>query len=203
MKTVPAGFSAVNTKKKKPMVSTRNKLVLWTGEKHSGKTTGAAKLVEIARAEGFNVAGLLALSLYRDGELLGFDAIDLRKETREPLAKRNTDTGKMGRFTFLPEGLKLGNAALSVTAVKSADLVIVDEFGPLELDGRLWRKNVDSLLASGGALILLVVRQELADAVRRTYTDFPCRNLAAIEPESIDKVIGMLRDYRRSPRETT
>jgi len=202
MKTVPAGFSAVNTIKKQPMVSTRNKLVLWTGEKHSGKTTSAAKLVEIARGEGFNVAGLLAPSLYRDGELLGFDAIDLRNETRAPLAKRNTDTGKTEQFTFLPEGLKLGNAALSATAAKSADLVIVDEFGPLELDGRLWRENVDSLLASSSALILLVVRQELAEQVRRVYTDFPCRNLAAIEPESIGKVIGMLGDCRQSQQET-
>ncbi|MGB2863405.1 MAG: NTP transferase domain-containing protein [Sedimentisphaerales bacterium] len=195
MKTVPAGFLAVNKKKKQPMVSTRNKLVLWTGEKHCGKTTSVAKLVEIARGEGFNVAGLLAPSLYSDGELLGFDALDLQNETSAPLAKRNTNAGKTERFTFLPEGLKLGNAALSATAAKSADLVIVDEFGPLELDGRLWRENVDSLLASSSALILLVVRQELADAVRRVYTDFPCRNLAAVESESIDKVIGMLRDF--------
>ena len=202
MKTVPAGFSTVNTKKKKPMVSTRNKLVLWTGEKHSGKTTRAAKLVEIARGEGFNIAGLLAPSLYRDGELLGFDAIDLQNETRAPLAKCNTDAGKTERFTFLPEGLKLGNAALSAKAAKSAELVIVDEFGPLELNGRGWRENVDSLLASSSALILLVVRQELADAVRRVYTDFSCRNLAAVEPESIDKVIGILRDCHPSQRET-
>ncbi|HUT46600.1 MAG TPA: nucleoside-triphosphatase, partial [Sedimentisphaerales bacterium] len=147
-------------------------------------------------------AGLLAPALYRDSELLGFDAIDLHNETRAPLARRKTDAGKTERFTFLPEGLKLGNAALSATAAKSADLVIVDEFGPLELKGRLWRENVDSLLASSSALILLVVRQELAGAVRRVYTDFPCRNLAAIEPESIDKVIGMLRDCRQSQRET-
>lgn len=203
MKTVPAGFSAVNTIKKKPMVSTRNKLVLWTGEKHSGKTTSAAKLVETARGEGFNVAGLLAPSLYRDGELFGFDAVDLQNETRAPLAKCSTEAGKTGRFVFLPEGLKLGNSALSTTSSKSADLVIVDEFGPLELDGGLWRENVDSLLASSGALILLVVRRELTGAVRRVYNDFSCRNLAAIEPESIDKVIGMLRDCRKSKRETT
>jgi len=203
MKTVTEGSLADPTIKKQPMVSTRNKLVLWTGEKHSGKTTSAAKLVETARGEGFNVAGLLAPSLYCHGELLGFDAIDLRNETREPLAKRNTDAGKTKRFTFLPEGLKLGNAALSATAAKSANIVIVDEFGPLELEGRLWRENVDSLLASGGALILLVVRQELAEAVRGAYTDFPCRRFDAIEPESIDKVIGMLNNSCRSPRETT
>ena len=129
MKTVPAGFSTVNTKKKKPMVSTRNKLVLWTGEKHSGKTTRAAKLVEIARGEGFNIAGLLAPSLYRDGELLGFDAIDLQNETRAPLAKRNTDTGKTIRFTFLPEGLKLGNAALRQRPLNPPILLLLTSSG--------------------------------------------------------------------------
>jgi len=179
------------------MVSIRDKLILWTGEKHSGKTTSVANLVKIARGEGFNVAGLLAPSLYHDSELLGFDAIDLHSEARVPLAKRKT-----GRFTFFDGGLKLGNAALSAPSTKSADLVIVDEFGPLELNGRLWRENVDSLLTSSNALILLVVRQELADVVRCAYTDFPCRNLAAIEPESIDKVIGMLRDRLQLQRET-
>ncbi|MFC1795236.1 nucleoside-triphosphatase [Planctomycetota bacterium] len=170
---------------------------MWTGEKHCGKTTSVANLVEIARGEGFNVAGLLAPSLYGDGELLGFDAIDLYNETRVPLARRKT-----GRFTFLADGLKLGNAALSTAATKSADLVIVDEFGPSEMKHEGWRKNVDSLIASSNALILLVVRQELADEVRRIYIDFPCRNLAAIEPESIDKVIGMLRECHQSQRET-
>jgi nucleoside-triphosphatase len=184
------------------MVSIRDKLILWTGQKHSGKTTSVAKLVEIARGEGFNVAGLLAPALYRDCELLGFDAIDLQNETRAPLANRNTDASKTEDFTFLAEGLKLGNAALSATATKTADLVIVDEFGPLELDGRLWRENVDSLLASSSALILLVVRQELADAVRRLYADLPGRKLNAIEPESIDIVIRMLRHCRQSQRET-
>jgi len=179
------------------MVSTYNKLILWTGEKHSGKTTSVANLVEIARSEGFIVAGLLAPSIYNNDELLGFDAIDLRNEKRIHLARRKT-----GQFTFLADGLKLGNTALSKAATKSADLVIVDEFGPLELKGQLWRESVDSLLTSSSALILLVVRQELADKVQRVYKDFPYRNLAAIEPESIDEVIGLLRNLRQLQRET-
>lgn len=180
------------------MVSIRYKLILWAGEKHSGKTTSVANLVKIARHDGFIVAGLLAPSIYNNDELLGFDAIDIHNEDRVPLAKRKT-----GRFTFFAEGLEFGNAVLSTTATKSADLIIVDEFGPLELIGQGWRENVDSLLSSCNALILLVVRKELTDEVQRAYTDFPCRNLAANEPESIDKVIGMLRDCRQSQRETT
>jgi nucleoside-triphosphatase THEP1 len=184
------------------MVSIRDKLVLWTGQKHSGKTTGAARLVNVARKEGFNIAGLLAPSLYREGELLGFDALDLRNKTRVPLARRETKSGKTGRFKFFQNGLKLGNDALNAEAAKTADLIIIDEFGPLELNGRGWRKNVDSLIASSNALILLVVRQELAESVCRLYADLPSRKLNAAEPKSIDKVIEMLRNFRASQRET-
>jgi nucleoside-triphosphatase THEP1 len=179
------------------MVSICEKLILWTGEKHSGKTTSAANLVKIIRSEGFNVAGLLAPSIYNDVELLGFDAIDLRSGKRIPLARRKT-----GQFSFFDSGLKFGNVALSIRATKSADLVIVDEFGPFELDGQGWRKNVDLLLASSNALILLVVRRELAGKVQQLYKEFPCRNLAAVEPESIDEVIGLLRISRQLKRET-
>jgi nucleoside-triphosphatase THEP1 len=184
------------------MVSIRDKLVLWTGEKHSGKTTSVTHLVNIVREEGFKVAGLLAPSLYRDGKLIGFDALDLRNETRVPLARLNTKAGKTERFEFLQEGLKLGNAALNAKATKSTDLIVIDEFGPLELNGQVWRKNIDSLIVSSNALILLVVRQELAESVRRLYADLSSRKLNAAEPKSIDKVVGMLRNLRASQRET-
>ena len=173
----------------------QTRLIIWTGDKHSGKTTTAAKLVQTVREQGFNVAGVLAPSVYRDGVLFGFDVCDLRTNERAALARRKKNTdGKMSPFVFLSDGLELGRAALSLNAVGSADLVIIDEFGPLELNGLLWRKNVDSLLASSSALILLVVRQELTDAVRLVYADFPYLEFGAIKPDSIDKVIGMLRD---------
>jgi len=184
------------------MVSIRDKLVLWTGEKHSGKTTSAACLVNIARKQGFNVAGLLAHSLYRDGKLLGFDAVDLRNKTRVPLARRNTKPEKTGKFKFFQSGFKFGDDALNAEATKTADLIVIDEFGPLELNGQGWRKDIDSLIASSNALILLVVRQELAESVWRLYADLPSRKLNAAELKSIDKVIGMLRKFYESQRET-
>ena len=181
------------------MVSIRNQLILWVGEKHCGKTTSAANLARTARDEGFNVAGLLAPSLYRDGRLTGFDALDLGNEKRAPLARLKSNPGESGRFAFIADGLKLGNAALSAEATKSADLIIVDEFGPLELNGHGWRKNVDSLLAASNAVILLVVRRELAGEVRQLYADTPCRELAATEPGSIDDGLTVLKDRRRLP----
>jgi nucleoside-triphosphatase len=137
----------------------QKKLVLWTGEKHCGKTTTIAKFAKTACAEGFVVVGLLAPSKYRNGRLTGYDVLDLRNKTRALLARRKTDGNKTERFTFVADGLKIGRDALSPTATETADIIIVDEFGPLELRGDGWRRDVDSLLALSDALILLVVRR--------------------------------------------
>lgn len=173
-----------------------NILVLWTGKKHSGKTTAAAKLAQTACVEGFVVAGLLAPSTQRNGKLSGYDIIDLRSKSRASLAQRKTDGNKTEGFTFIADGLKLGREALSPAATESADIIIIDEFGPLELRGNGWRRDVDSLLALSNALILLVVRSELADRVQELYAGSPSRILGAIEPESIEKIITSLTNRR-------
>jgi len=176
----------------------QNELILWVGEKHCGKTTSAGEVAKAARAKGFNVAGLLAPSLYNNGELAGFDVVDLRTEDRVPLAIRGTGEGRGERYTFTTEGLRVGRSALSADGTKQAELVIVDEFGPLELSGGGWRKEVDFLLPSSDAVILLVVRRELTDEVQRLYTGIRSHNFAACEKESLGKVIAVLEKRRRN-----
>ena len=178
---------------KEPEVTSRKNLIFWTGPKHSGKTTRAVELVQAARREGFSVAGFLAPSLYRNGKLIGFDVLELQNNTCVPLARREEGLGTK-QFTFIEDGIKLGKNALSIIATNNADLIIVDEFGPLELEGKLWRKNVDVLLArSDSIILLLVVRKELVKEVSLLYTDFLRKELVASEPESIDEVINILK----------
>jgi nucleoside-triphosphatase len=181
------------------MVSTQNRLILWTGPKHCGKTTSAARLIQMARTEGFIIAGILQTSLYDNGKLLGFDVLDVQSQKRTPLARRNKGKNTTGFFNFITDGLKFGNAVLSAKAIKFADLVIIDEFGPLELKGHGWRRNIDSLLSSSNAIILIIVRQELKDTFRQLYADVPCLELDAIEENSAHEVIAMLKN-RRQPQ---
>lgn len=169
------------------------KLVLWTGPRHSGKTTRALGLVKKVREAGFSVAGLLALSLYHNNKLIGFDAYDLHNESRKPLAGCDSEASTTRRFSFYAEGLRLGSNALSEASTKYSDLVIIDEFGPLELDGRIWRKAVDSLLLHSNSMILLVVREELTEEVHNLYSEIPYQKVAANKPESIDIIINILK----------
>jgi len=169
-------------------------LFLWTGPKHSGKTTAVAKLACTAKRHGFRVAGLLAPSIYRDGRLIGFDALDLQSGARSPLAVRRDEPGDVGSFHFLEEGLRLGNHALDAATIDGADLVVVDEFGPMELAGRGWRRAVDSLVHAGTTHLVVVVRREMADAVRVVYANAPSRLLDATALESIDEILRSLRE---------
>ena len=179
-----------------PTVLARTKLVLWTGKKHSGKTTGAARLARAAREQGFDVAGLLAQAVHCNGSLAGFDAIDLRTAERAPLARRRSDAGKTCPFDFITEGVNLGRTALSLAAAESAELVVVDEFGPVEMNCRGWRTDVDLLVRSSKAAILLVVRDELAGQVQRLYASVPSVELPGGYAESVDKVISILKSRR-------
>jgi len=176
------------------VMSDYNKLILWTGQKHCGKTTRVAELVHTACNAGFDVAGLLAFSVYDGQKLVGFDVCDVRSKTCVPLARRG-DAG--GRFIFAQEGFAFGACVLASRAVQSADLVIVDEFGPLELSGKGWRKSVDRLVASSDALILLVVRQELVRQVQHLYANVPTQQVAALKQGSIDRVVNLLRVSRK------
>lgn len=173
------------------------RLILWTGEKHSGKTTTVANLVETVRESGFNVAGILAPSIYRDGKLIGFDILDIQSQIRTRLATRNTNPNSIGRFIFSPDGWQLGNSALNTALTSPVDLVVIDEFGPLELEGRGWRENVDELLDGTNALILLVVRRELAEQVQQLYDNLPSQKLDGTDPKSVEAVITLLRNQRQ------
>ena len=178
----------------------QKKLVLWTGRKHSGKTTRAEELALRARREGFEVAGLLAKAQYQGGRLVAFDGVDLQSGAGAPLAKRSSKVGGKCGFSFIAEGLQLGKSALSPESVGSAELVIIDEFGPLEMNSEGWRSDVDLLVRSGNALIVVVVRDELSEEVGRLYADSLRAVVCAGERGSVDEVISMLKDRREARR---
>ena len=171
-------------------------IILWTGPKHSGKTSRALELVKSTRKERYSVAGLLAPSIYNKSKLIGYYAYDLISDSKKQLAVCNKNEAGTRHFTFLSEGLKVGLKALSKNSIKNADLIVVDEFGRFELSGRIWRKSVDSILSDSDNTILLIVRQELIEAVIKLYSDIPCEQIVANEKDSITKVINILKNTK-------
>jgi nucleoside-triphosphatase THEP1 len=167
-------------------------IVLWVGPKHSGKTTSATEMVENLRTGGHSVGGILAPSLYRDGRLVGFDIVDVLSGRRGPLLRLGRP-GDVGPFVFEAEGVGLAQSALASSYCRQSDLIVIDEFGPLELAGRGWRDAVDRLVKANDSLLLLVVRQSLITTVSELYTSHSVHILPADVPGStahIDQILS-------------
>lgn len=74
-----------------------------------------------------------------------------------------------GPFGFDSSGIRFGSEALSLDAVAQRDVVIVDEIGPLELQGGGWAPALHSLLTSYAGHLLLVVRPDILQQVLRQW----------------------------------
>lgn len=168
------------------------KIILWAGPKHSGKTTAAFELAGKAKKEGFKVTGILAPAIYEGGKLSGFDLLDIQSGKRIPFARRK----ESNPFSFTTKGFRFDEKILSAKSTAAAELIIIDEFGPLELSGKGWRKCVDKLISSSPALLLLVVRKELIKKVEQLYKNLPIQKINALDKNSVKKVLTMLKNNK-------
>ena len=142
--------------------------ILVTGNTGSGKTTLVGEAVNLVRARGVRVAGILAPGLLDHGRRTGFDIMDLATGESTALAREHQDAGgqhaRWSRFAFRPDGLDQGRRALGPAAY-GADVIVVDEVGPFELSGGGWAAALDRLAQNYRGTLLLVVRASVADAV--------------------------------------
>ncbi|MEM2890371.1 MAG: nucleoside-triphosphatase [Candidatus Hadarchaeum sp.] len=106
--------------------------VILAGEKGVGKTTICRKIVEIAAGKGLICAG--TITSQQGDELVVEDIATGEKRLLAAVAGSREIKGGIPHchFIFSPEGIEFGKRALT----RSGDLLIIDEFGKLELMGR-------------------------------------------------------------------
>ncbi len=177
-------------------------ILLWTGAKHSGKTTGLREMIRLCRRAGLAVAGIVAPGVYENGALAGFDVEDLSTGRRETFLRRGVSgaAGSVGEYALHEAGVRLGRLALSDAGTREADLVVVDEFGPLEFDGGGWRDAVDRLARRRAAALLLVVREALVARAAELYGVPKAQVLPAREAGSADRALSLLLSGARKKR---
>jgi nucleoside-triphosphatase THEP1 len=151
-------------------------IALITGEIGIGKTTACQRAIDLLRARGVMVGGILAPAR-RDanGVKIGIDAKDVTTGARRPLADLVPNGGKtIGDYTFDPETMDWALTRLLAIASASkltepSSVLVVDEIGPLELVRRDGFAEVLSPLSNPNLVprALLVVRREYEDILER------------------------------------
>lgn len=160
---------------------------LVVGPPNSGKSAYLQDVVELGRSRGKHVAGVISHGIWQEGAKSGFILEAVASGERRLFAvsePRWQPILTLGRFYFSPGAIAWGNQTLLEST--AAELVVIDEFGPLELEGGgLW-PGIAFLLHNSPAPLLIAVRPSLTAAVlQRIKLYNPDRRAAAnFSPES-------------------
>ena len=127
--------------------------LLLEGRPGSGKTTVAARHVELVRADGMSVSGFLTRELRAAGKRVGF-ALETLDGRRGLLAHVGIRGGaRVGRYGIVLDDLeRLAIPALSA----DAHLVVADELGKMELGSGPFLDAVSALFERRVAVVATV-----------------------------------------------
>ena len=122
-------------------------IVIVTGLSGVGKTSWCARLAQLAEENALQVKGILSPGVYEHGRKRAIQAKNLVNGETHVMAtlRKEASTGlSTPRWQFIPETLDWANTILG--DIDQADLLVIDELGPLEL-------LRDQGLTAGAALV--------------------------------------------------
>jgi nucleoside-triphosphatase len=135
----------------------KRKIYVITGRPGIGKSTLFGKIVEYAKQKGIIVGGISTPEV-RDynGRRIGFKIIDLLSGEETWLARRNCSSPiRVGSYCVLEGASLLIQKAFS-RALNEAQVIGVDEVGPMELRLPAFKDGLLQLFESEKTLILVV-----------------------------------------------
>ncbi|MCD6323939.1 MAG: NTPase [Desulfurococcales archaeon] len=136
--------------------------VLITGRPGIGKTTVFMRVVKELRRRGLDVAGFTCPEVRVGGRREGFDIIDIESGVRVPLARVREfcESGiRVGKYCVEESSAsEVGTKALE-KALAEADVIAVDEVGPMELAIPVLKERILEVLRSRKPVLAVVHRK--------------------------------------------
>ena len=116
------------------MTSNLKRLIFLTGRSGVGKTSVLLRAVDILKAEGCSIGGMIGREVRERGVRVGFEIVDLATGGKGWLAHVNQPTGpRVSKYRVNLSDLNTIGVASILNAVESTDVIIIDEIGPMEL----------------------------------------------------------------------
>ena len=143
------------------------RLLFLTGCPGVGKTTVLLQIVEALTVKGCSVGGMISREVRSCGDRVGFEILDLSNDRHGWLAHVNQKAGpKIGKYRVNMKDLENIGVSAIEQAVRSMDVVVIDEVGPMELLSEKFQAAVGEAVESGKLVIGVVhwkARSKLVD----------------------------------------
>jgi nucleoside-triphosphatase len=183
--------------------SDKLRVILLTGRPGVGKTTIVSRVYQHYSKNGFKIEGLTTREVREGGARTGFMITDLSSCQEGWLAKKDLGTGpRVGSYVVVSHDLeKIGVAALERSMSGAADLVIVDEIGPMEMTSTLFRNNISKVLNGNKAVVATVKLGSRYPEVESTWKRSLYWEITKENREAIyRRIIRQVDEWIREPR---
>lgn len=166
-----------------------------TGRVHGGKTTFVGSLVKALKEKDLRVSGFLSRGTFRDGRRDSFFLEDLAGGTVIPLATVDPREGwfRYRRYYFNPLALEEGTKMVTGQTGHGSDLIVIDEVGPMELQGMGWFSLLREVAAMDTIPQVWVARDRVVDEVTEKW-DIPPENVVRVDTGTGRDIRGKLLD---------
>jgi len=182
------------------MVYTLKRLVFVTGHPGVGKTSVLLRAVDNLKNRGYRVGGMISREVREGGVRVGFEIIDFSTGQRGWLAHVNQPTGpQVSKYRVNLTDLDAIGVSSIINALTTADVIVIDEIGPMELFSPAFREAVVQTIESkkpmlgtihfraSDPLIDIIKNRDDAEILEVTY-----ENRRSLHNQIIDKVIQSL-----------
>jgi nucleoside-triphosphatase THEP1 len=154
----------------------KDNVYIISGEPGSGKTTFALRLVKMLDQEGIVPKGIISPGLLVGRQKIGYHVLDISTGMTAELARRGMESDVVtGNFGFNEAGLDFGKRALVNSDTLDSDCVIIDEIGPLEVNGGGWADSFEWILDNYDKKIIITARMRIIGAVKKKWDIAPRR----------------------------
>jgi nucleoside-triphosphatase len=130
------------------------RLVLVTGRSGVGKTSVLLRAVDALKAKGYKVGGMVSREIRERGVRVGFEIVDFHTGQRGWLAHVTQSTGpQISKYRVNLSDLNGIGASSILNAATDADIIVVDEIGPMELFSPEFKRAVDQAIRSSKPVV--------------------------------------------------
>lgn len=111
-----------------------DRCIFLTGSPGIGKTSVLLRVVKALKIRGYNVGGMISQEVRTGATRIGFRLIDLKTGREGWLAHVHQKTGpSVGKYRVNLRDLRMIGVNAILSAIRHADVIIIDEIGPMEL----------------------------------------------------------------------
>lgn len=152
-----------------------NKLLIITGNKGSGKTTALTQIIHYLKSRNLKLSGFIAPGYWKNNERNSFELQSAESGNKILYCSREQKDSwvEVKPFFIDPEALRFGHELLSINSVRLADVVIIDELGPFELQGKGWSQAVKNIIENINTPMIWVVRERLIQTIPEYFELIP------------------------------